>query len=633
MPARTRNPPFSFVLAAMLGPLAAGAWHREVLPAAVEPPTMRKAPKGYETREIEGWQVLVNKGFLVGTARPGRSDARAARLPALPDHRAWSRRRPLSKLKTIRIWVEENEPHHPCMTYHPDPKWLREHGMNPEKARCVELANARTFLDWTLEQPWMLLHELSHGYHHQFLEGGFENTRIKAAYDHAMKTSLYDRVLRSSGEEEKAYAATNPMEYFAEASEAYFGTNDFFPFVRIELRRHDPTAFDTLESSGESSRRVETRRPSKPQGSGQGQAVDDRQGCGHRLPREVQSPPPRLVRAVARRAGPATRPTGARTGGTSRAGSAPRCRRARDAGRACWPAGVSSRWPESAGLIWKRTRISNSRRTWCVKCRLRLLTVSHQAIDVDAQAGAFAEDRVEVVGGAGLVLAPREAEVVLAAAEVAEPRQVVDEQEDLGPVAVGLLPALDLRGRPRRGSARCRASRRPRRRAARPRRCAPATSGVRMVFGRAVEDEEAGPRTTWSRSRRRDTGPPGSAGARPITPSAASSFWPTIRRWLPPCRRNRAEVGSLIAIASPSQAWADRGDGGQAGASSRSRSSGFEPRSAGASPSKTIGVRARTGLRSRASSWSCSRYASRRSSESQTTWKKWLPSGAPLASL
>ena len=56
-----------------------------------------------------------------------------------------------------------------------------------------------------------------------------------------MKAGLYDRVLRYSGQEEKAYAATNPMEYFAEASEAYFGTNDFFPFIRIELRRHDPT--------------------------------------------------------------------------------------------------------------------------------------------------------------------------------------------------------------------------------------------------------------------------------------------------------------------------------------------------------------------------------------------------------
>jgi hypothetical protein len=154
----------------------------------------------------------------------------------------------LAKLRTIRIWVEETDLDTPCMTYHPDPGWLREHGKNPDKAGCVELANARTFLEWTIEQPWMLLHELSHGYHHQFLPCGFDNPTIKSAYDHAMKARLYERVLRYNGQQEKAYAVTNPMEYFAEATEAYFGTNDFFPFIWIELKRHDPTAVEMLET-------------------------------------------------------------------------------------------------------------------------------------------------------------------------------------------------------------------------------------------------------------------------------------------------------------------------------------------------------------------------------------------------
>ena len=115
--------------------------------------------------------------------------------------------------------------------------------MNPEKARCVELSNARNFLKWTKEQPWMTLHELSHGYHHQFLKGGFHNPEVKKAFDHATKTRRYESVLRANGKKEKAYAATNPMEYFAEASEAYFGTNDFYPFDRAELERHDPEMF------------------------------------------------------------------------------------------------------------------------------------------------------------------------------------------------------------------------------------------------------------------------------------------------------------------------------------------------------------------------------------------------------
>jgi hypothetical protein len=38
----------------------------------------------------------------------------------------------------------------------------------------------------------------------------------------------------------------DPMEYFAEATEAFFGTNDFYPFVRAELKRHDPAAYELM---------------------------------------------------------------------------------------------------------------------------------------------------------------------------------------------------------------------------------------------------------------------------------------------------------------------------------------------------------------------------------------------------
>jgi hypothetical protein len=36
------------------------------------------------------------------------------------------------------------------------------------------------------------------------------------------------------------------MEYFAEGTEAYLGTNDFYPFVRGELIRHDPLLAELL---------------------------------------------------------------------------------------------------------------------------------------------------------------------------------------------------------------------------------------------------------------------------------------------------------------------------------------------------------------------------------------------------
>ena len=48
-------------------------------------------------------------------------------------------------------------------------------------------------------------------------------------------------MLRYDGKQAKHYALSNVQEYWAECSEAYFGLNDFYPFVNAELRQHDPT--------------------------------------------------------------------------------------------------------------------------------------------------------------------------------------------------------------------------------------------------------------------------------------------------------------------------------------------------------------------------------------------------------
>jgi hypothetical protein len=213
-----------------------------ILPAQVDEPRDFAPTSAYEPRRIEGWTVLVHKPFLAD--EPALADQTltllrfqlyqvARRLPAPA----------VESLRSIKIWVEQAEPHHPCMAYHPDAGWLKDHGMNPEKARSVEIANARNFLSWTFDQPWMVLHELAHGYHDQTLEAGFANAEVKATFDRASRDGQYRSVLRSSGKSERAYALTNPMEFFAEATEAFFGTNDFYPFIRAELDRHDrPTA-------------------------------------------------------------------------------------------------------------------------------------------------------------------------------------------------------------------------------------------------------------------------------------------------------------------------------------------------------------------------------------------------------
>ncbi len=43
------------------------------------------------------------------------------------------------------------------------------------------------------------------------------------------------------------YALNNDQEYFAELSEAFFGVNDFYPFVKAEVMQHDPDMYKALQ--------------------------------------------------------------------------------------------------------------------------------------------------------------------------------------------------------------------------------------------------------------------------------------------------------------------------------------------------------------------------------------------------
>lgn len=199
----------------------------------------------YDVRTIEGWTVLVHGDFV--RSQPDLCDRTLELLRMQLYQIVRVVPKPaVARLRRIRIWVEEAHPRHPCMCYHVSPDWLRSHGMNPDKAGGVELSNARNFLTWTIQQPWMVLHELAHGYHHQFLPHGYENADVSSAYRAGQESKRYAEVLRISGRRERHYAATNPMEYFAEATEAYFGTNDFYPYVKSELKEHDPAMYDLL---------------------------------------------------------------------------------------------------------------------------------------------------------------------------------------------------------------------------------------------------------------------------------------------------------------------------------------------------------------------------------------------------
>lgn len=157
----------------------------------------------------------------------------------------------LGVMKERPIWLEKNVRTDGAAWYHTSKEWLIQNGMNPDKAKCVEINNYKNYVDWTiLNQPYMILHELSHLYHD--LKLGFDNKEILDAYNNALDKKLYYKVKRYNGnnnysEVDKAYALTTVQEYFAELSEAYFGLNDYFPYTKEELKEYDPKGYDVID--------------------------------------------------------------------------------------------------------------------------------------------------------------------------------------------------------------------------------------------------------------------------------------------------------------------------------------------------------------------------------------------------
>ena len=143
-------------------------------------------------------------------------------------------------LQTVPLWLSPVYPGQrgPRAEYHPGAGWLRSHGRDPVLAKAVEITNVLIFEQETRRMPMFILHELAHAYHDQVL--GFNNVDIEAAYRQAVAGKSYEAVKLYNGKTARAYAMTNAKEYFAENTEAFFGHNDFFPFIRAELAQHDP---------------------------------------------------------------------------------------------------------------------------------------------------------------------------------------------------------------------------------------------------------------------------------------------------------------------------------------------------------------------------------------------------------
>ena len=135
--------------------------------------------------------------------------------------------------------------------YHSSKKWLEINHFPSVKYQSIEISNLSAFVQRSYQnQKYVILHELAHALHDKAFH--YKNNSIHHAYTFAKRHRLYTDVSYQHyngmyQSHVEAYGMKNEREFFAELTEAYFGTNDYFPFNRNEIERHDPVAFNMLQ--------------------------------------------------------------------------------------------------------------------------------------------------------------------------------------------------------------------------------------------------------------------------------------------------------------------------------------------------------------------------------------------------
>ena len=200
----------------------------------------------FDIRNIEGWTVYINKREL-----PEHADVMNAAIEHMQQQLYEVRLNvpaPAVAImqQNVPLWVEYDTI---GIAYH-GRGWLVANGYKPpDQETLVGFCRAKTFLDNALHQPWVVFHELAHGYDHRYVRKSphVGHELMRSAYDDAMAAGKYDPVLCRYSKGTKAYGANNPGEFFSENSEAFFGANDFYPFVRAELKEYDPETYRALQ--------------------------------------------------------------------------------------------------------------------------------------------------------------------------------------------------------------------------------------------------------------------------------------------------------------------------------------------------------------------------------------------------
>lgn len=203
----------------------------------------------FQIRNIQGFTVYVNKKDLAEQPE-GMADVLKHMKSQLYQTRVTLPAPAVAIMQErVPIWVEWSNGS--GIAFHPHASWLLDRGFrSPEGVKStVGFGDSRGLCRGSYHQPWVACHELAHGYDYLYLGRGrsYSNDRLRQAYRRLRESGIYDAVLCRYSPATDHYALSNPMEYLAESTEAYFGANDFYPFVRAELKDYDPEMYDLLQ--------------------------------------------------------------------------------------------------------------------------------------------------------------------------------------------------------------------------------------------------------------------------------------------------------------------------------------------------------------------------------------------------
>jgi putative heme-binding domain-containing protein len=218
----------------------------QAIPVKQQPAEPAK-PSSRTEKNIEGWTIRVDDRLLAGPNEALGTRALRFLEGKLSDIKAVMPKDKLDKLQSVVIVLDLTHGRLGPMQYHPSAAWLTANGYSPDLAKCVHIPRAADLATKRNinEQPWVILHELAHAYHDQVL--GFDEPRIREAYEKYKKSRRGETSLLYNGKRVRHYALTDPKEFFAEMTEAYFGVNDFFPFNRAELQETEPEIYQLIK--------------------------------------------------------------------------------------------------------------------------------------------------------------------------------------------------------------------------------------------------------------------------------------------------------------------------------------------------------------------------------------------------